>query len=1586
MEIYKDYDRFKTACEEFKSAFTEKYFETGKLFCHPLCDDLIYAPCTPEEAKTNGPEICRMGDMLLMSTDGKNFEPFKLADARKIAEENGSVYITDLLFQSAFEAQCWMIDGRHDTLIISEEHMKKEGKPYAPVTPLTNVVQHFKKINCSFLYTKGTPESPAVLAEKDISEKLDKFLDDLLEEFSRIEFVGEAEFDIFGSRITTDKNEARCMELDKGLSILDTVKTSMQANEAPLKAAGVDFDLLKYSVKLLIKAGEKCGVTISEKDLEGASDAEAVKEKFRNLISEKNGYGFKYTPVDKEKALADIKAAELSAASPEELKKDVADLLKVRPVTGAVFNLARAVSPADAENVENISEYWGCEALSAEELGKYLDKSYIPEDARDENGKLICPGAQAQVISKDIETAAARYKMKNLPVLKELSDRCEEAEKASRTYNGTVFASAEEMEKAVKNEKELAELCADLSVLNEEELKKLRKYIYDMPLDKKTTGRYLLKIKLALNDCEENQLKLLCTGLTLKKRGELEELKKKIADGGFDEVVAAPFKAMINDSILNADLKELTEMFKSIPDSSKADSLEKALASGKYDKIFTRHFTAKIADARDGFARKELADICKDVSSAAKAALDDISKKLDAVKCREALKTTYKKAVSDRYSAIEEQEAAEAFAGIKTADKSKIEELKKIIGSGRFRKDICDKYSADIEKRIEEINNQEFIDKCNSIPKMDRKALEEITAELKNGKHDEDITAKYLGMVDAREKELTKAEIADMCKDLENMDFAKLDELEKKLAEKNYPEDLTKEYTDKIAQRRKALYNKEVDDLCKNIGTMDKPALAELTEKLKNEKYDPEYTKKYFADIETRINKIENDKLTAMCKDVEKLKKEELEKLSAEIGKLDVRKENAAPFLDKIRKAEISLMKKELENLCKNIANTPRKELEKLREALSGGDFDKELSDKYIKQIDERTKELIKKELSELCKNIAGSPKDKLMEMKLTINDTPEYAEQGKAYLEQIDTRLKQIDKAEFDKQMASIDKLSMEELDKFTEDLEKRKPTLDAKLYEASAEKCKARRKLLEETELNKITENLANADLAALNNMREAVAEGDFTPEFTYPYLKKIDDAISDRHIKYFTKLTEKVSGMSKAELVVLLEKIKKNENHCPDDMLQRYVGKVNAEIRKADSNMLSAKCKNIGSFSEHRSYELIKDIQEMDIDDDNKKRYINQITLHIVDMKTRERDAYVEKLNLSMVDNSISGGNNFYVPGISKTFEQQFNACKSYASMEEFELPVLIYLIDVSKADNFYMLTVERFYFKGKNAFGNVAVDQIERFEAKGGVFGAAALHLIEKDGKDSVIPNGLNKKTSENAVKVLNFIVALIQKERAASKIKEAEEIRAAEEAKLKEQEEERRAIEAARKKAEEAEKPAPKPEEKPVLKPEEKTAPKPEDKTPPKPPKPENKPTVPIKPIKPIEVVVSNIPEVKPIQHLEADKKPAPAKPDETPKPAAPVKTETPAKPTEAPKPETAAKPAAPIKTETPAKPAEAPKTETPAKPVEAPKTEAPVKPAETPKPEAPKPELKIRFCDQCGAKIPNEKAKFCMECGNKLSQ
>lgn len=105
--------------------------------------------------------------------------------------------------------------------------------------------------------------------------------------------------------------------------------------------------------------------------------------------------------------------------------------------------------------------------------------------------------------------------------------------------------------------------------------------------------------------------------------------------------------------MLSAQLRELTDMFKTIPDAAAADKLEKDLASDRFDKMFKRHFTAKIASARDGFARTQISEICKDIETAAEKALEDISKKLDEVKCGDALKAPFRKQISQRFEILE---------------------------------------------------------------------------------------------------------------------------------------------------------------------------------------------------------------------------------------------------------------------------------------------------------------------------------------------------------------------------------------------------------------------------------------------------------------------------------------------------------------------------------------------------------------------------------------------------------------------------------------------------------------------------------------------------------------------------------------------------------------------------------------------------------------------------------------------------------------------------------------------------------------------------------------------------------------------
>ncbi len=1561
-----DYSDFKQLCNGFKEIFTDRFFATEGLFCHPLVEGLIIAPCSEEEARSNGPDICRVSDMLLMSADGNEYVPFVLAEARKIAEDQGNVWISSVLYDIAFKSECWMIDGKHDTVIISEEHMKKEGKPYAPVTPLTNVRLPFKKFNNAFLYQKGTIEEPAIVTQDDISENLNDYLSTLLEDFVSLEAVSSAEFEVGDNTVITDVNESRCNELDKALAMVDSLREHLTKNADAFALASYKVDLTGFTIRLLMKAMDKCGVSMKAGEFRSeyikvdAPDSEYLKSAFRKALSDKNSYGFKYEEVNAKEYNDNLHKAELSTLVGKELVADLMELIKVRPASATAYALLKMSAQGSAEDVEAIAKYWGVKIPTNENIADEIAKSYVPDSARDEEGKIACSVAEAKIILENVTVASSKYKIKDMPIAAELKALIDDADKAERTYNGTVFATKDEMAKAMSSAIEINELCEDLTSMKYDELIKLRKYIYDMTIDKKTKAKQLVRIKVAMNDCEKNQLENICLGASTKKVDELEAVIEKLNKAEVDETIKKPYLAQVKGYILSAQLDELTEKFSKTSD---PDELEKIISDEKYDSMFKKHFTAKIDAIRDKNAKGEIEKICVGIDKADEKTLFELKDKLSEFKCRESLKAPYLKAIEKRFSDIELEEVKKTFANIDKADKAKCEELKKIITDGKFRKTLTEPYAKEIEKREAEIALNEFKAECDTIPKMDKAKLDEIKAKLTAGEYEEEMVKKYSDMIDARELVLKKEEVAELTKDIAKLDFDKLDELEKTLSDEKYPKEITEESFKKIEERRKTLTIAKIDEKCKDVAKLDKEALLKLKEELIKEEYPEDYTKKHFEAIEKREVELEKQAADKMCKGMENMKKADLEKLEEELKNSEFSEATKNAYLEKVRALEIKQMKLELEKLCANIPTMPREELSKLKEALTGEGFDAELSKKYIEQIDKRISELVKKEVSEISKNIANSPKAKLLEMKKKLEETPEYETEAKPYLEQINKRIKDINKEEFDKQMKSIDTLSAEELSDFLDELEERKATMDEHQYDACMSKCEARGRDLENAELTKLCDGVEKMSIAELQDVKDKISDGTFTPEYTYSFIKKIEDALSDRFVRHFTKLLENVQTMKKAELIVLKEKILENKIGCPEDMLTRYIGKLNNRMREVDDSALAFKCKELKAYNETMTYELIKDIRDMDIDDDVRKKYITQAELHITHIKKSERDRYVDVIRKTIKEINYPEAK-LYADGISKAFETQYIAiCKTFASVDQFEMPIIIYETVAGKPDEAFMLTGDYLYYKGRNGFGRVDVEKLDKVEGKKALIGAASLTAIERDGTQDHLPIENDKKTVEGMARILNDLLDVMSTDRANIKLTEAADRKKMADMKQLEFEEEQKAIAKAREEAESKEedilnaKPV---EEKSA---EEKAA---EEKAAEK----AAEPIKPIKQIKPIDVVISPIPEVKQIKPLtddasseKADDKKADEKKEE--KPAEPMADELGAEQWGV------------------AKAAEKKADEKPAEEKKPEDKKADEK-ADDKKEEKPAEKKAAKFCEDCGAKIESETAKFCAECGHKL--
>ena len=1736
MENINDYGVFRDKCASFSERYIEKYLSGDQLVCHPFVKDLIFAACDEEEAKRNDNTICRLRDMMLMSEDGESdWRPFKIEDARKIAEENEHLYISDLLFSERYLVHDWMIDGKHDQIVVSEQYMREHNKPYAPVTPLTNQKLKIKKFVNPDFWRQGTPENPAVISFETIQDSLDECIGSLVEKFPKASDLSERRMDLFGTAAEIGRDAVCTASIEKALDSVMELKAQFDKYQPLIAALGRHLKISAYTIKFMVAALNKNGVEINPAEFRGdyfnpaaeklpethtdEDEIECAKECFRKAFSEKNPGGVKLVGVNESEYSEKLRKIELSDGNADELHREWADILSAKPADRLIFRMLNANAGGSSEEVAEIEEFWfgSRKNVTDDELDAHLSESYT-KDCRGEDGKLSCDLVRAGLALDDLESAVKKYRFSESKTLSELKGYISELDKANRSYNGTVFDTVDDMKKAMANELELNKLCADLTALDRNELLKLRKYICDMTADDKTKGKYLVKAKLALNDSDKNQLDQLCLGLPFMKADEAEALKKKIAEGGFDETISKPYIEKIDARLISVQAEELTAEFSKLSSMSEADidALLKKTDTDKYSPVLKKHFIRKAEAAKDNISRSKFETLCKGMEGFDKTKLTELKKEAEKISARPAVASAYLKKIDRLINDFDRREVAEIFSGISKADEAQLAKLRGIINEGKYDSSLTDPYISAISEREKAVEIEKFTAKCDTIPKMNKDELAAIKADLVSGKYASEITDKYAGMVVAREIELEKNEIAEICKDIAAADEAALKEISKKLSDEKFKKEYTAEYFEKIKARRIELEKKEIAELCKDIKTSGKEELKKLREKLSDEKYskdftaeyfesikqreielekkeiaelckdiatsdkdklkklvaelamdkyNKEYTTEYFDKIKARVKEIDNkeaadmcadipkmdraalktlsekladprfdkeytaqffDKIKArgveidknelkdMCKNIQNMKKEELEKLTADIS-AKYSKEVSAEFIEKIREKEIQLMKKELENLCKNIPSMPRTELSKLKEALKGDSFDKELSAKYIAQIEQREQALIKTELQTLCKNIDSSDKEKLLEIKHKISDTPEYASEGKSYIERIDKRIQALDKEEFDKMMASIAKLDEKGIENFRKELENRKSTLSPAKYSETIRMVEQREDELEKAALEKICAGYQTFTISQIASALGKIEDEGYSHENAGPYIKKLNDAANQLHIKNLGALTENMGNLNRTQLLEVLRKVREYSNGCPEDMKRRYEGMVKSKIRQYDDKQVGEMCRNLGNMSMKEIIELIEKIKAMDIDDSSKIRYINSCDNQILSDKRAEREIYVKKLHADMSDNMLNDSH--LITPDSNVFDSYFSKMSvKFAKLGKYELPILLHLGAQNSAEEGFVFGMDSVYVCNKQGLITVkTVNEIEKFNAKTVLFNRS-LNMEETNGVTTELPNNLKGNSITNVARVLNLLLTNIKDYREAEKLREKEEnaarIKAEEEA----------AMNAAAAKSSEA----PVREE---IKP-----------LPPVPPVPMNDTIKPLKPVEPIEDIVKT-PAAVQQNAVQPAAKPADTKPeqpaakpaDTRPQPPKPVEKKLDEKIAEKvtnikvditvpeiKKIDGKAPVTKPVEIKTPeikkldkvpevAKVAETAKSADKPVEVKLPEIRKPEgKPAETKAPEVKKPEpakpaekvtevkpapapesakpIKLRFCDQCGAKIVSSTAKFCVECGNRINK
>lgn len=1016
MDIFKQYDLFKEKCSEFPEKFEKKYFSENKLVCHPKVKNELISLCSDEEAHSNALCICRMGDMLLMSDDNEEWSAFNLMEARAIAEQNGYIYLTDLLGEGAFLSEDWMINGKNDTIIVNEEYMREKGKRYAPVTPLTNKVLHFKKYNNSFFWKSAEPGEIFAVNKEHIEKCYKEFFEDCSAVLPDLSGNKTISFKLFEDEVHVDAHTTKAKTIEAFFSHINSIVGIFAENSEVLEMVGYEFSDLDFILDLTAAALRKNGIELSKEEFKskyysaavsggseklaalsgrcGNDDIDFAKLAFIDAVTAEYEEKISYTAEDFGFYENKIRQLEQGSYTVDEEKYLIKELLSKSPSDYRIFYYTFRKYPEEAENLEAIREFWEIDTVSEEDMENVILGTYILDESFDEQGRFCAGYDESCILKEQLEKVIEAYGIANRECIEELDQHIDMLDKERRTFNGMLFDTPEEMKLAVKNEAYIQELCTDLSALNEEELKDLEEHIDNTTLDDNTKSKYKLKVKLAMNNVQTSMLEQKCLKLPVMSFDEIASLKDKIVDEDYPEAVIKPFIAKIRDAFISAQKNEIDAMLDSsdsLTDEQLNGIFGRITTSGRYESAIVDFYRNKIVEIKENNVRTRLHKLTDGFENFGKEKLIGLIEILSGDDFPKHMTYGILKKVNTAIENYEINEAAKAFEGVEFATAEQLEDMKEIIAEKFFSDEILAPYIIKVEQRAKELINEELADMCADIDNMSQEQLDELKEKITTSDKgfDEALVNKYLDKITQRGCELTNSELAELCKYIFSMEQPELDELKIKLADEKYDKEFTAVYYRKIDEREQELTLLELDKLCENIGDMDIPALEDLKGKiLDEEKYDS-ICDKYIVAINEQIDRIKIADYRKIIDSAAEMNAEEIAEFrkTTEEKRNEIGEELYKQSIEAADAREDILETEELEELCAGIEDYDLEKAESVKSTLAEGGYTLEKANGYIAKINERIIEIHTANLDAIINGIGDMDKERLIQAQINVQN-----------------------------------------------------------------------------------------------------------------------------------------------------------------------------------------------------------------------------------------------------------------------------------------------------------------------------------------------------------------------------------------------------------------------------------------------------------------------------------------------------------------------------------------------------------------------------------------------------------------------
>lgn len=1063
MDVFNQYDVFKEKCFAFAGELENKCFSEAKFICHPTQKNELICRCSDEEAKSNGLNICRYSDMLLMSDDNEEWQSFNITRAREIAAENGYVYLTDIMAENSFYAEDWMINGKNDTIVVSEAYMREKGKKYAPVTPLTNRVLHFKKINSTFFWTKAEIGEIITLDSDYIKKCIDNYLKKCVDEAPDFADTNDLSFDLFDKKVIIDGKTTRILKTDVLFEQFDAITAELADAKEVFEASEFDFSADEFIRKLAVEVLLNNGVTItldrfvseyvnkyvglSEDELSAKShginivgnsaEMAAVKIAFTDALARSELFEYSYTSNtdgDYISLMKDLEQKDFDGknGSAEE-KFLISKILSFRPESYGIFAYTLYKYPEEASNLEKLANFWNVAPVDKATLQRMIFDSYLNADLFDENGNFISGIKQAEIIKDELEKVNIKYGFEDRSYIDELSEYIKEADLRSRSFNGTVFETPEAMKRAVANELELQTLCINLSALNEDELLQLKKHLEGITIDDVTRSKYLLKVKMAMNCVEESMLNQLCLGLPTLDADETIKLRDDVLKSGYAESVINAKLPDINNHLDIAFTEELDRRIAKLDDMDTAEisTLLQSVNSGRYPAVMAESYTRKIEQFADEKIKSEIDLICSGMDEFTLDMLTDAKLKLSSDKFPEKYTGAYIEEIDRLIVDYEHHEVEKLFENVDFATEEELESIKSVLSEKSYSDELIAPYMVKVAQREQNLVDEELTSMCENIENMEQDQLDELRSKISasNKNYNGELKDKCIDRIVRREAELKNSELAERCKYIFSMNQDALDELKDLLLGGTYDESITTVYLKKITEREDELRREELDELCADISDMDIEQLEELKNKISEDERFVAISDEYFSKINECIDNIKNAEYNKLLETVSDMSESELEKfksdLSDKLADNEVTLENFERGVQKIAERASALESEKLDSIIGDIDAIDVDKAIYALDTIRNGDFHEDKKAERIEQLENKIRELHIANIEKLMDGIENMSKEELLGVKSKVEEYKCPIELKTKYIVEIDASLSALAEKEVTDIIGNINNLS---------------------------------------------------------------------------------------------------------------------------------------------------------------------------------------------------------------------------------------------------------------------------------------------------------------------------------------------------------------------------------------------------------------------------------------------------------------------------------------------------------------------------------------------------------------------------------